>query len=137
MKSIHYILIFYLIFTISCTENNSENNQDVQKENNLLTTIRFDNEIIDFGDVKQGDTLTARYSFKNSGANDLIIDYVNPECGCTSYTISQKRILASDSGYINLVIDTYDKIGNVNIYAIVKSNTKDKFNRLLVKANIK
>jgi hypothetical protein len=132
-----FIFSSYLIFALSCDTSKPDKNAASLKFTEELTIIKFNKEIIDFGIVQQGDTLNAKYNFKNLGDSDLLIDYVNPECGCTSYTLSQNRVLPSDSGSINLIIDTKDKLGIVNVYAIVKSNTEDKFSRLLVKANVK
>lgn len=89
IKGIMLFVIFPII--ISCSEN--RNNQSNLSKEIELTDIIFKNKIYDFGKVSNDTILSAKYYFKNIGTNNLIIEYVNPDCICTDYFLSKDTII--------------------------------------------
>jgi len=65
-----------------------------------------------------------------------LIDYVNPDCICTSFDYTKKLIKKDSFGFINLVLNTNGKFGEQKIFATVKANTKEKFYGLILKVNV-
>jgi len=101
-----------------------------------VSSLEFDRQIIDFGDVRQDTLLTATYIARNTGQNDIVIAYVNPECICTSYRVSKTRVSPSDTLSIVLTLDTTGKRYGQILHTTVRANTNEKMHRLLLKANI-
>src|SRR5689334_20137604 len=49
-----------------------------------LPTLDFERTEYDFGTVKEGQKVNYTYKFKNNGAAQLIVQSVQPSCGCTA-----------------------------------------------------
>lgn len=121
-----------------------ENNQDAGKtirdfgsleQNNEseLTNIKFDRKILNLDSLPVDSVMRGNYKFFNVGNHDLIIEYVNPDCTCTDYSVSSKILVPGDSGTITLEVDSKKIVGYKRIYAIVKANTPEGFHKLLLK----
>lgn len=123
---------FTLVSLLACGNTQSEKENQTRKE----AYIVFDSKIVDLGAVNEGDTLVGKFSFVNKSNSDLIIEYVNPDCICTSFTISEKKIRPGGHGLITLFLDTRGKVGEQKVYAVVKANTKSKFHRIIMKATV-
>lgn len=72
---------------------------------------------------------------KNTTSEKIIINYVNPECTCTSYHVSKYEILPNDKASVVLTINTTGKFGKERIYAIVNYGEK-KMSKLTVKCDV-
>ncbi|NER08674.1 MAG: DUF1573 domain-containing protein [Okeania sp. SIO3C4] len=102
----------------------------------VLTEIEFKDKIFDFGEVQEDSLLIHRYYFKNVGNEKLIIDYVNPDCTCTGFTLSNDTIMPMDSAYVELKYDTKDRYGKQKLFATMKANTETKMYAIILKANV-
>lgn len=135
-----YVIIL-LLFLVSCTGKNNEtdNKQKTYEKKDkeaVLTEMKFLNKKYDFGNVSSDTLLTARFDFINIGDNDLIIDYVNPDCTCTGYFLRNDTIAPGDSAYIELELATKNKYGEQKIYTTVRANTFTRFYKLTLTANV-
>jgi hypothetical protein len=74
-----------------------------------------------FGDVKEGETLTATFSFENQGDLNLIIEKVSPSCGCT-VAEHPEVVPPGGKGEITLKLDTTGITGAFRKTAVVASN---------------
>lgn len=119
------VLLVLLIFSYSCSHKDTSPKKNVLDidSNRVLTQLEFLTRRIDFGVVKNDTLLTGKYSFVNNGPNDLKIDYVTPDCSCTSYFISSKLLHPHDTGVIVLKLSTKNKSGKETLYATVSANT--------------
>lgn len=142
IQTITFISI--IILSIKCTNTDqkcnifSGNNEEKQSyKNKRITKLSFINKRADFGNVPPDTLLVQTFNFINTGNNNLIINYVNPDCICTGYTLSEDTILPGDTAHINLKFDTHNKYGSQKIYTIVSANTKPKLNKLTLLANVK
>jgi hypothetical protein len=125
MKSLKIILIIPFILS-TLIHASSFSNHDI--------IIR--KKVIDFGVVKSDTLLNARYYLINNSDSVILINYVNPECTCTNYYVSNYSISPHDSIFIDLTLDTKNKYGEQKIYTIINANTKTKMYKLTLKANI-
>ena len=73
----------------------------------MAPVIIFDNQTINLGNVKRGETRDFSYSFTNSGKADLIIELVT-SCKCAAIEWPQKPIEPGEKGVIKV---TYDSTG--------------------------
>lgn len=114
--------------------------EDQQRENLKdsvpITSLQFERQTINFGDVKQDTILTAIYIGKNTGTEPLVIYYVNPDCRCASYSLSKSIINPSDTLSINIKFDTANKIYEQRLNITVRANTHEEMYKLSLKANI-
>ncbi len=124
----NFVICLVLIFGVF-------NTIDGQKKADENLLIR--NKVFDFGTVKSDTLLKARYYLINRGKTGIKINYVNPECSCTGYSVSNYHIKPNDSVYVDLTFDTKHKHGEQKIYTIISAETKTKMYKLTLKANVK
>src|SRR5687768_1551038 len=53
-------------------------------DSSFLPIIVFEETEFDFGTINEGDVVTHKYNFKNTGTARLLITEVNSTCGCTT-----------------------------------------------------
>ena len=136
-----FTIFLCFVLLVSCYYNYDGNDQKKNKARLLYTTdtladATFLNKIVDFGEVTGDTILTAKYILKSSGVHDLVINYVNPDCSCTNYSLSKDTIMPGDSAIILLEFSTKERLGPQKIYATVSTNTLDRFYKLILKVNI-
>lgn len=87
--------------------------------------LSFNELQFDFGKVKQGETLEHLFKFKNTGTDNLIIQSVQPGCGCTGATLGDKKEFAPDEkGEIKVTFNTQGREGINSKTISVTSNDK-------------
>lgn len=133
------LLTAYIIYYKRCKNdidsqrislNNAVLEQGEVVDSMKLTDICIFEPKYDFGKVKQGTNVIHDFRFVNIGENNCIVEYVKPDCICTDYSFTSGKIYPGEEGAIQLKLDTSDKIGRVQIYAILKVNTQNKFYKL-------
>ncbi|MDQ3194327.1 MAG: DUF1573 domain-containing protein [Bacteroidota bacterium] len=88
--------------------------------------LLFEEEFHDFGTVSQGPQLEYTYKFTNKGKSPLIIEKVQPSCGCTGATTDGKNEYAKgESGEIKITFNTQGRTGHQEKHIIVFSNDPD------------
>ena len=74
--------------------------------------IEFVTEKIAFGDVKVGPKVEGEFEFKNVGKDKLIIQNIQPSCGCTGVIIDEKKeFLTGETGKIKFTFNTEGRMG--------------------------
>jgi len=76
-----------------------------------LTTVSWNEEVYDFGEIKQGDKVSHVFRFSNTGNYPLKLSNVKPSCGCTSPNWSQEPIQPGEEGFVEVVFDSAGKLG--------------------------
>lgn len=71
-----------------------------------LTTVKYVNEVHDFGEVMEGEIVTHTFKFKNTGDEPLILKDVKASCGCTAPSWSRTPIAPGKNGEIEVRFDT-------------------------------
>ena len=82
-----------------------------------LTEVRIKNKVVKLNAVRTGN-------------NPLFIEYVNPDCSCTGYEVSDSITFPGDSLQIMLKFDTTGKAGINFMSAVVKANTSTALYKL-------
>ncbi|MBW6537072.1 MAG: DUF1573 domain-containing protein [Mariniphaga sp.] len=129
-------ILAILIFVVCSVNGCRSKSKNTDTQINRLTKLEFTQRIVDFGKVPSDTLLVAEYNFLNAGNHNLEIEYINPDCTCTDYKLSSRQVAPKQQGTIQLVFNTKDRIGQQEIFAIVKANTEDRFYRLLLKADV-
>ncbi len=82
----------------------------------------------DFGQVKQGDVVTAEIAVHNNGTGDLTIDAVSTSCGCTTVQVQPEVIPPSGEGRLFIQYDSgaHPDKGSVQRHIYIASNDPNK-----------
>lgn len=87
-------------------------------------------------DVKLGKTATKIIRFKNNGLSDLLLHEVSSDCSCTVADFT-KTVKPHSEGEISIKYNSSGKRkGTTTQMLVIKSNTPQKFSKLIVKLNI-
>jgi hypothetical protein len=78
------------------------------------TTIKFKTETHDFGTLQEGDPAEAEFVFTNTGKKPLIIQNVQPGCGCTTPYWSKDPVAPGKTGVIKAAYGTKGRVGAFN-----------------------
>ncbi len=101
------------------------------------TSMVFNKKEHNFGDIKQGDKVSYNYTFKNTGANDLIISSAQGSCGCTVPEYPKTPIKPGKSATMKVSFDSSGKTGQQSKTVTIRANTASGVETLTIKANIK
>jgi len=129
MKNLSCILL--VVFTLgvsSCGQRGRSIDHQVIieeiSETMQKTTVKFLATEHDFGIVKEGEKVVHVFEVLNTGASDLVLQSVNPSCGCTTPKYDKKPIRPGKKGSIEVVFDTKGRPGNQRKTIMVVTNTE-------------
>jgi hypothetical protein len=99
--------------------------------------IKFDSEVIDFGEIEYASNGERTFKFKNNGKSPLIISSVNVECGCTTPKSWPKEPIAP--GKTGEIVISYDtkRVNPFEKRITVISNSKNPSTVLKIKGKVK
>jgi hypothetical protein len=101
-----------------------------------LPSFKFERTEYDFGQVKEGEKVSYTYKFTNTGDAPLIVNSVQPSCGCTAPDWSKQPIPVGKEGFVKVEFDTNGKQGIQNKVVTVNANTWPKSLILRFKAQV-
>lgn len=101
-----------------------------------LPAFKFERLEYDFGQIKEGDKVAYTYKFTNTGEAPLIVQGVQPSCGCTAPDWSKEPIPVGGSGFVKVEFDSNGKQGIQNKVVTVNANTWPKSLILRFKAQV-
>lgn len=84
--------------------------------------IKSDTPRANMGDVKTDSEVTHTFYLYNVGGSRLVIDRVEPSCGCTVANLSTDSVLPGDFAKLRVTLDTSIKLGKVQKKISVYSN---------------
>jgi hypothetical protein len=103
-------------------------NQPEKKKDIKFTTdgsdIRFDKETFDFGKIKQGEVVSHRFTFTNTGKSPLIVSNATATCGCTVPEWPKKPVLPGDTASIAVTFNSAGKSGLQDKQVKITSNAQ-------------
>jgi hypothetical protein len=91
-----------------------------------LTTIAWETEFHEMGQVVQGDTLSYDFVFTNTGKAPLIMHEYKAACDCTVPVLPAQPVLPGERGKVTLRYDTSNKQGRVSAAVVLYNNTPDR-----------
>lgn len=74
----------------------------------------FDSKVFNFGTIKQGESVSHTFSFKNEGKSDLIIHKTKASCGCTVFNIDKDIIKAGETAKFDVTFNSKGKQNRQN-----------------------
>jgi hypothetical protein len=134
-QRIFYLSLLFIII-VSCNNNKTVNTYKndlgikpstlAQMDSANYTAIEWEDTLRNFGTVRIGDTIVARFGFKNSGHNALFIVYAHSSCGCTVVRYPEEPILPGEKGGISATFKNKYQPGFIHQTIIVTTNTVKK-----------
>jgi len=97
------------------------------------SVIEFEKETHDFGSFDEGKVATYEFVFKNRGKSPLILQSVEPSCGCTSPSYTKEPIAPGKTGKISV---SYSSQGRPNAFhksITVRTNSEEPVKVLYIK----
>lgn len=131
------IAIFFAVAAISMFIAPSANAQkEVVQKPLSKARIQFTEKQHDFGDLTQGDVVTYKFAFQNTGTEPLMILNVQTTCGCTAPEWPKKPIPPGEGGEIVVTFNSAKKMGRVNKIITVYTNGEKPEEKLKIVTNI-
>jgi hypothetical protein len=96
-----------------------------------FTTIQWLDSTKDFGKIREGQKLEVSFRFKNSGDKPLVIERVQPSCGCTVAEQSTEPVAPGKEGQIKASFNSEGRTGVNHKTLYVYANTKGTRNHSL------
>ena len=132
--------IFSLIVLLACQGSDSKplvanqkmSGQERITDSSKFTTIQWlDSPSRNFGKIAEGQKLEVSYKFRNSGDQPLVIERVQPSCGCTVAEQPTEPIAPGKEGVIKALFTSENHPGQNNKTLYVFANTKGNRNHEL------
>ncbi len=98
--------------------------------------LTFDNQIHDFGKVNQGEKLRHQFSFTNSGEEWLLIESLEADCSCITYSLSQNKLAPGETASIIVSWDTNGLNGKQIRQIKIIANVENKGKEIAVTAEV-
>ncbi len=103
-----------------------------QKTGSRGPAIDFKTTSYNFGNVRQGDVVTYRFRFTNTGTGMLVISNIHSSCGCTAALASAQEVPPGKDGEITVNFSSFNFLGPVT--KTVTLSTNDPTRRSIVLA---
>ena len=109
--------------SVDLIENNHTGEEGANTTDDDKPFFEFVEEVIDFGQITQGEVITTVFRFRNVGKSDLIISSAQGSCGCTVPEWPKEPIKPGKNGEITVTFDSKGKFGVQNKTITLVSNT--------------
>jgi len=100
------------------------------------TTVSWDKEEHDFGNINEGDKVSTKFAFTNTGNEPLIISSAKGSCGCTVPKWPKEPIAPGGTGTIDVEFNSKNKPGRQTKTVTIQANTDPNPIRLKIKAEV-
>lgn len=136
MKNLIYLFVIFLITVFyGCSGGSGKSAVGIGGVQDS-TTIVFLNDLHDFGDLKNDESVACSFKFTNEGKKPLLIRDVTAGCGCTNVKYPLKPVGAGKSGTIDVSYNTRGKHGHQRQMINVYSNGSEEPVMLVIRANV-
>jgi hypothetical protein len=122
MKKLFVLFLSVVAFSV--------NAQPVTSDPTSLAEIKFDKDVHDYGNIKQGADGVTEFKFKNTGSEPLIISMAKGSCGCTVPEWPKEPIKPGETAAIKVSYDT-KRVGPINKNVTITSNAKNEPTKVL------
>lgn len=128
MKQI--IVLFSLLVLVSCGGSN-------EVEIGNKTTMEVTPAVFDAGEVIKGETITAKFTVKNTGDFPLVLGEVKGSCSCTVAEYPDDPIPPGETGEILAHVNTNETgVGTVNKGVNIVANTEESVKTVVIRASV-
>lgn len=121
----------------SCQGSSNPGQQTASElDSNAMPYIEFDTAVFNFGRILQGEQVTYKFHFVNTGKADLVIKKVETSCGCTVPEYDRTPVKPGGEGCIKVRFDSDGKDGTQYKTVKVITNCKDDIFDLVVTGTV-
>jgi hypothetical protein len=99
--------------------------------------MTFEENIHNFGTLVDGEVVTYKFKFKNTGNADLIISNASASCGCTIPSYPKEPITPGSEGAIDVQFNSSGKVGTFDKNVTITSNTIPNQIFLVIRGEVK
>ncbi len=137
MKQLSLLVLFITALAFSGSAQNAPVKADsaVKADNPNAPEMTFENELHDYGTIKQGADGGCEFKFKNTGKEPLVISNAKGSCGCTVPTWPKEPIMKGQTGVIKVHYDT-KRVGAFTKTVTIESNSKTNPRVLTIKGTV-
>lgn len=126
----HLMLVIGLVFLYGCTGSN-----EVVVGNK--TTMEISPKIYEAGEVIKGETVTAKFTIKNTGKYPLVLGEVKGSCSCTVADYPEDPIPPGETGEILAHVNTNDiGVGPINKGVNIVANTEESVTTVAIHGSV-
>jgi hypothetical protein len=118
------LILFTTVMLAGCGNNDLKAPAPAVNYEKALTTIEWIDSAKNLGKINQGQKLQVSFRFKNSGKNPLVIQAVNPSCGCTVADFPKEPIAPGQESQITGSFDSNGRSGLQHKELTVIANTE-------------
>ncbi len=86
-------------------------------------SFTFEDNIHDFGKLVDGEIVTYKFKFKNTGNSPLLISNASASCGCTVPSYPKQPIAPGEEGAIDVQFNSSGKVGTFGKDVTIVANT--------------
>jgi len=94
------------------------------RDSTQFTTVEWLDSTKDFGKIQEGLKLEVSFRFRNTGSKPLVIERVQPSCGCTVAEQPNEPIAPGAEGQIKATFNSQGHVGinhkTLNVFANMK-----------------
>lgn len=142
-----FLLLVIFLWTFACSEKKtSKEVKEIKAGGNIAEIIRnpvtadgnedtihvpkmvFEEKIIHFGTVKEGEIVSREFHFVNEGKVPLLINDCRSTCGCTVPECPRKQIMPGEKGTIKVQFNTSGRKYEQDRPITILANTYPKNN---------
>ena len=145
MKKV-FLSIMCLSILAACTNQNSTGSKNPTETQEIATVaavdtanapvFKFEKEVYDFGEIKDGEIVSYDFKFKNIGNSPLIISSATATCGCTIPEYPKEPVAPGAEGLIRVVFNSAGKAGMQNKIISITANTVPSLTELNILGNV-
>ncbi|MDR2848180.1 MAG: DUF1573 domain-containing protein [Bacteroidales bacterium] len=95
-----------------------------------LTSVEYLVTEHDFGKIKEGEKVSYRFEFKNTGENNLIVKEVRTYCGCTASQYTKAPVAPGSKGFVEITFDSTQRPGKQEKNFAIATNTVQEYSVL-------
>ena len=145
MKKV-FLSIMCLSILAACTNQNSTGSKNPTETQEIATVatadtanapvFKFEKEVYDFGEIKDGEIVSYDFKFKNIGNSPLIISSATATCGCTIPEYPKEPVAPGAEGLIRVVFNSAGKAGMQNKIISITANSVPSLTELNILGNV-
>lgn len=99
MKTLKLALVAFFVSVVSFAQT-PDTKTATPATKQAPSTLKWENEIHDFGTLAQGKPVTYEFTFTNTTKETVLITNVRPSCGCTAANYTKTPIKPGEKGMV-------------------------------------
>ena len=114
---------------------NAQTTKPIEDFDANMPVLTFEEEVIDYGEIKKNADGNRVFKFTNTGTTPLIISKTKGSCGCTVPTYDKEPIMPGKSGEIRVKYAT-NRVGRFSKTVTITSNASEPKKIVRIKGEV-